>query len=207
MACHRWDCMVSRLALVTSFRMAFYMKECNPLASLPRSLSLTNSITRSPGVYQDRQYIQTAGSLIQDACILWHAHSPRWVFSLTSTAALLLPSVKGRLKPHTRLLNWGYFQNLVHCASQLLFLLSFGSAYSLPTVYRYSVLNIKAEAKMKKNHCKLDHSNSLKTLAHTQDSLPSQPYKYKYQFHCRRNKGIIKMMTIGPNRHIFKSQP
>lgn len=170
--------MVSKLALLTSLRMAFYMKEYNPLASLPRSVSLTNSVTRSPGVYQeDGEYIQTAGSQIQDTCILWHARSPRWVFSLTSTAALLLPSVKGRLKPPKRLLKWGYFKNLVHCASQLLFLLSFGSAYSLPTIYRYSVLNIKAEAKMKKNHCKLDRSNSLKTLACTQDSLPSQPYK------------------------------
>lgn len=125
-------------------------------------------------------------------------HTPPGVFSLTSTAALLLPSVKGRLKPPKRLLKWGYFQNLVHCASQLLFLLSFGSAYSLPTVYRYSELNIKADAKMKKNHCKLDRSNSLKTLACTQDSLPSQPYKYRYQFHCRSNKGIIKVMTMDP---------
>lgn len=70
--------MVSKLALLTSFRMAFHMKEYNPLASLPRFLSLTNSVTRSPGVYQeDREYIQTAGSLIQDICILWHEHSPR----------------------------------------------------------------------------------------------------------------------------------
>lgn len=184
------------------------MKEYNPPAPLPRFLSLTNSVTRSPGVYQeDGEYIWTAGSLIQDICILLYLHSPRCVFSLTSTATLLLSSVKRRLKPPKRLLKWGYFQNLVHCASQLLFLSTFSSAYSLPTVYRYSVLNIKAEAKMKKNHCKLDHGNSLKTLACTQASLPSQPYKYRYQFHWRSNKGIIKVMTIGPNRHIFKSQP
>lgn len=42
-------------------------------------------------------------------------------------------------------------KNRVQCASRLLFLLSFGSAYSLPTVYRHSVLNTKAEAKMEKN--------------------------------------------------------
>lgn len=185
--------MVSKLALLTSFRMAFHMKEYNPLASLPRLLSLTNSVTRSPGVYQeDREYTQTAGSLIQDICILWHAHSPRGVFSLTFTAALPLPSVKGRLKPPKRLLKWGYFQNLVHCASQLLFLLSFGSAYSLPTVYRYSVLNIKAEGEMKKNHCKFDHSNNFKTLVHTQDSLPSQLRSIDTNFTAEVMKASLK---------------
>lgn len=87
--------MVSKLALLTSFRTDFYMKEYNPLAALPRFVSLRNSVTRSPGVYQeDREYTQTAGSLIQDIGILWHAHSPRSVFTYLhcSTAAAFCQS-------------------------------------------------------------------------------------------------------------------
>lgn len=62
--------------------MAFYVEEYNPLACLLRFLSLTNSVTRSPGVYQeDGEHIRTAGSLIQDIHILLYPHSPRCVFT------------------------------------------------------------------------------------------------------------------------------
>jgi len=108
------------------------------------------SLTKRWGIHTDCR-VTNSGHL--HLFFSLHSTSPRCMFSitLTSTAMLLLSSVKRRLKLSKRIPKWEYFQNLVRCVSQLLFLSSFGSACSLPAVYRYSVLNIKAEAKMKKN--------------------------------------------------------
>lgn len=141
------------------------MEEYNPLASLLRFLSLTNSVTRSPGVYQeDGEYIQTAGfrtSLSSSVCTL--PQMCVFTYLHCNTAAAFCQRKTKASQETSEMGILSKFSSLCQSATLpfIIWLCLFPS--SLPTVYRYSVLNIKEEAKMKKNHCKLDHSNSLKT--------------------------------------------